>query len=108
LAEISLGDNVPLIDLRDAKELVARQISTAHVTTRDYVVTRRLAGALYDEGIAGFLWVSALDARWTHATLFSSRVASHLKLAAIPKLLYIDLPELQEAARAMSVSVVSR
>ncbi len=105
LAVFSLSDRISLLDLRDPKVLAARHISPAHITTREYAVTRQLAMNLFDENVAGFLWISALMASWTNASLFDSRVAAFLKLEEPPKPLTVGIPALRDAAKAMSVEL---
>jgi len=92
-----------LVDLTDSNELARRQIRPATVATHDRLVTQRLALSIFEEGADGFLWWSTLEARWTNATLFQSRLRKKMHLAPPVLPLSIQLPELRFAAQFLKI-----
>lgn len=96
---------LPLIDLDDPSELARRRIRPSQVATRRRATTQRLAAALFDEGAAGMLWWSALEAEWTNVTLFHERVLPHVSVATPPQRLSIAMPEVREAAEHLGIQI---
>lgn len=105
LARLWLDDETAIVDLDDARELVARKVRPSHVATRRRPVTQRLALALFEEGIAGFRWWSTLEAEWTNVTLFHERVVRRVRLVAPPQSLTVALPEVREAAEHLGIRI---
>ena len=70
LAAIEVEDPVTLLDLTDPSILVQKKIDVASLVTKDRMRSQQLAVRLYDQGVAGFLWISSLEAAWTIASLF--------------------------------------
>jgi hypothetical protein len=103
LARIDEGALTELLDLDDPANLVARGLRPSGVATRHRRPTRRMALGLYDEGVAGFEWWSAIEASWINVTLFDDRVAGRLEVVGDPELLTLDHPAVSEAAEAVGV-----
>lgn len=106
LARLKLSPAARLIDLTDARELARRSIRPADVVTHERSVSRRLALSLFEEGVEGFLWWSALEAAWTNVTLFQSRAARKLRLLKPIHPLTVQLPELKDAARFLKIRLL--
>ena len=62
-----------------------------------------LVNALYEEGGAGFLWWSTLEASWINATLYAERTVTELQLAGDPEPLSIEHPAVAAAADRLGV-----
>ena len=103
LATFELSDQAALVDLDDARELVARLLRPSVVATADRRGTQSLAARLYEEDAIGFLWWSALESLWINCTLFRERTQSNLQLAAEPLALTFDNPSLIAAAGRIGV-----
>ena len=75
------------------------------VATGRRPVTQRIAASIFDEGVAGFLWGSTLEASWTNVTLFYERAPPHLSIVSPPQRLSVRLPEVREAADRIGVRI---
>jgi len=104
LAAFDLADTVRLLDLDDPKELVKRGINPSQVSSPTRSVTQGLTRQLFEEGLAGFYWWSALNASWKNVTLFKSRVIKSLSLKEKPVELKLDLPVVREAGDFLKVN----
>jgi hypothetical protein len=107
LAVASIDDSaVPeLTDLDEPRELARRRLRPSRVATGHRHVTQRLALDLFEEGLAGFAWWSALEASWSNVTLFADRTLGLLALADPPEPLAFDRPELRTVAEALGVGL---
>lgn len=103
LAQLSLADTAALLDLDDPRNLVERRLRPSGVATLRRTVTQRLAESIFDEGVCGLLWWSALEAHWINATLFYERTRPHVSLFATPMWLTTDLPEVREASAILGI-----
>jgi hypothetical protein len=70
--ELRLDETVSLVNLDDPSQLASRQLRPSQVATLRRAVSQRMSASTFDEGAAGLLWWSTLDAEWTNATLFHS------------------------------------
>lgn len=103
LASIDDAGLGAVVDLDDPAELVARSLRPSAVATRRRLVTQEIARALFDEGVDGFRWWSALEASWPNATLFAERSARRLKLEGRAEVLSTAHPALRTAADALGI-----
>ncbi len=104
LVKISI-DNLGLIDLTDAKELLRLSISPQDVATLDRRITQEISRKIFKMGVDGFKWYSAIESKWTNLTLFASRIEDKVsvKKEDIQKL-NIDLIEVQEACMFLGIN----
>jgi hypothetical protein len=105
IVPLALDDSAVIVDLNDPRNLAKRGLTPAQVATSHRPTTQNVARRLHGEGAAGFSWWSALEAEWQNVTLFESRVKKHLKLEDAPVVLHAGLPELQEAARRLVITL---
>jgi hypothetical protein len=103
LASIDESALGPLLDLDDPGNLVARTLRPSGVATRNRRITRRLALSIYEEGLAGFEWWSAIEASWINVTLFEDRALEDLRLAAGAEPLRFADPRVRDAAAVVGV-----
>jgi hypothetical protein len=96
------GEN--LADLRKLTKLSELKISPANLASSDRQVTQAIAKKVYAAGADGLVWVSALDAQWSNASLFSSRVRNKLKLVNEVTELSLTQPLVLEAADYLNIS----
>jgi hypothetical protein len=96
-----------LLDLDDPRNLVDRALRPSRVATRNRRVTRRLALGVFEEGVAGFEWWSAIEASWINVTLFADRAVDRLRLVSEPEVLTLDHPAVVAAAEAIGVRLAS-
>jgi RES domain-containing protein len=97
-----------LVDLDDPRQLARRRLRPSQVATSDRSVTQPIAAALFDEGIPGFLWWSALEASWANATLFLERAAPMLRLDGDPEVLFLEHPAVIRAAERLGIRPARR
>lgn len=103
IARISLV-NAKLIDLTKAKDLLKLNISPQDVATLDRRTTRKISYNIYNLGVDGFKWYSALETQWTNLTLYESRIKNKLKLKRENiKPLSLNLAEVQQACKHLGV-----
>jgi hypothetical protein len=100
LDDAALAD---VVDLDDPAELVRRDLRPSGVATRRREVTRRMALAVYEEGVAGFAWWSTLEAAWTNVTLFAERAMEALAIAGEAEPLSVDHPAVRTAADLIGI-----
>jgi hypothetical protein len=105
LARLIVDETVRLVDLDDPRELAARTLRPSQVATGRRLLTQSMAVSIFDEGAAGLLWWSTLEAAWTNATLFYERVAAHVRIANSPVLLTKRLAEVREAAERLGIGM---
>jgi hypothetical protein len=105
---LQIEDGISVLDLDDPQILVERRLRPSQVATRQRPITQRIATALFDEGATGFLWWSTLDAAWVNATLFHERALPYVSIATRPRRLSTRLPEVQEAAERIGISLAHR
>jgi hypothetical protein len=76
VAELQLGDDLPLINLDDPAVLRRERLRPSVVATRRRDITQPQARKLYQEHpeAAGLLWWSTYEALWTNVTLFDRSV----------------------------------
>jgi hypothetical protein len=108
LVALALDPAAPLVDLDDPAVLVARGWRPSQVATRRRAVTQRMARRVYEEGVVGMRWWSTLAADWTNLTLFHERALRVVSVAAPPRPLSIELPEVQQAAEDLGVRIAKR
>lgn len=108
LATLELPDRVSLVNLCDRTQLARIEVDPVHIATGDRTLSQRVARELHARGTSGFLWWSSLEAKWTNASLFESRIRDVIavKKPIIP--LSIDHTDLIEAARALGVFLKKR
>jgi hypothetical protein len=92
-----------LVDLDDPAALGARGLRPSGVATRNRRRTRRMALDLYEEGVPGFEWWSAIEGSWINLTLFAERVAGSLNVAGEPEKLTTSHPAVRAAAEVVGV-----
>jgi hypothetical protein len=91
LAELTLDDGAPLVDLDDPAVLVREALRPSQVATTDRARTRADAARLFDAhpDAAGLRWWSTLEASWINVTLFD-RAAAALRLRDVRALAPTD------------------
>lgn len=94
-----------LIDLDDPSQLVARRVRPSQIATRRRSTTQRMAAAVFQEGAAGLMWWSTLDAEWTNVTLFHERVVAQVSIVTPPRQLATEMTEVQQAAEHLGVRI---
>lgn len=104
LVKIAL-DNINLIDLRDAKVLVKMNFTPADIATSDRKSTQNVSSRVYTKNADGFLWWSTLEAKWSNATLFFSRVSTKLQVMEEPVGLHVKNNLVMDAARWLNISL---
>lgn len=105
LVGLRVEPSLALIDLDDPAQLVARGLRPSHVASRQRVVTQKIAENIFDEGAAGLLWWSTLDADWINVTLFHERVLPHVTITIAPRRLVTQMPEVRQAAERLGVRI---
>lgn len=105
LVRLRMDGTIRLVDLDDPRELTARRLRPSQVATGRRALTQSMAVAIFDEGAAGLLWWSTLEAAWTNATLFYERVIAHVRVSEDPVPLTKDLAEVREAAERLGVAI---
>jgi hypothetical protein len=105
LVGFSLDDDLPLVDLDQPSQLVSRGIRPSQVATMRRSVTQRIAASIFEEGAAGMLWWSTLEAEWTNVTLFYERALPSISVAVPPRRLSTRLPEVQRAAQQLGMRI---
>lgn len=99
-------EDLTLPDLSNPTTLSAHGWTTAQVTSMDRPMTQGMAATLYQEGVPGFLWPSAIESECRNATLFASRVRGSIKVAGKPVDLDTNLPVVQHAAGLLRIPQV--
>lgn len=94
-----------IVDLDDPSELAARELRPSRIATRMRAITQDVARGLFNEGIPGFGWWSALEASWPNVTLFAERALDALRVADGPREIGIDDPTVRAAAAAIGVTL---
>ena len=105
LVTLRLDDVIPIVDLDDPAELVARSIRPSQVATRRRVTTQRIATSLFKEGAGGLSWWSTFDAEWTNVTLFYERVRRHIVVASPPVMLSTRNADVRQAAAHLGIEI---
>jgi hypothetical protein len=100
IEDAAAGD---IVDLDDPAALAHRDLRPSQVATGNRGVTRPIALALFEEGVAGFAWWSTLEASWPNVTLFAERAWPGLSVAAPPQPLSVDLPVVKDAAEGLGI-----
>jgi hypothetical protein len=75
------------------------------VATRRRATTQAMAASIFEEGAAGLLWWSALEAEWINATLFFERAMPHVSIAGAPRRLSTAMPEVRAAADHLGIQL---
>jgi hypothetical protein len=105
LAEFQYPDSKKLIDLDDPTTLAKLNIHPSQFLTHDRYKTKEVSKGIFRKMVYGFMWPSTLEASWTNACLFESRVRKKLSLNQPVRALSLDMPELREAAKILGVFV---
>lgn len=105
LVGFSVADDLELTDLDDPSQLMLRNLRPSQVATLRRAATQRLAISIFDEGAAGLLWWSTLEAEWTNVTLFYERALPRVSHVSPPVTLSTRLPEVQEAADRLGIRI---
>lgn len=105
LVPLDDGDLRAVVDLDDPANLVKREVRPSAMATRNRTVTRRIALGIYDEGVDGFEWWSAIEASWINVTLFGDRAVDALQVAGEPQPLTMSHPAVRAAAEVVGVSL---
>jgi RES domain len=105
LARIDESQVQGLVDLDDPRQLSRRGLRPSHVATGDRAVTRPIALAIYEEGVDGLAWWSALEASWTNVTLFLERSLPRLSVADAPQPLDLHSAVVERAADRLGVAL---
>jgi hypothetical protein len=108
LVTLTLTSAAALVDLDDPAQLVARRWRPSQVATRRRAITQQMARRIFQEGAVGLLWWSTLSADWTNVTLFHERAFRDVSMAAPPRPLTTDMPEVQHAAEDLGVRIAKR
>lgn len=105
IAHYQLPKTARICDLDDISQLRALKLRPSDVVTRDYVVSRRWALAIFKEKHwIGARWWSFYDPKWSSIGLWNSR---ELRLLDVEQL-RIDTPAFREAARTIARPVRTR
>jgi RES domain-containing protein len=103
LAKIEFkGERV--VDLTDPNNLTKFNLSPADIATHDREKTQKVSRTIYDSGYDGFLWWSALEAKWTNGTFFAARIRNKVKILNTINL-NIKIPEVQEAVEFLKINI---
>ena len=105
IVRFTLDSSARVLNLDDPDVLSRLKIRPSQVLTRNRDTTRAIAERLYAEGNAGFLWPSALEASWTNATLFESRIRKKLSISEPAKPLSLEAPEVIQAATFLRITL---
>jgi hypothetical protein len=105
LAELTLKEDVELLDLDDPSVLRRERLRPSVVATRERGVTQPQARRLFEQHAhaAGLRWWSTYESLWMHVTLFD-RAARHLRVASV-RALTLDDPAVVEAAQRFALQV---
>jgi RES domain len=95
-----------LLDLDDPRNLVRRTLRPSGVATGKREVTRRVALDIYEEGVPGFEWWSAIEASWINVTLFVDRAVPFLGVADEAQPLTVGHPAVRAAAEVVGVRLI--
>lgn len=79
LAEFKVK-NGNLLDCRLAETLEKLKVTSGVMASRERKVTQPISKSIYDMDMDGFIWNSAIDGKWSNASLFLSRVREKLEL----------------------------
>jgi hypothetical protein len=105
-ATLTLADPDLLADLCDPAQLSRYGCRPDELMSRDLTRTQGVSRRLYDQGLAGFRWWSALSGDWHSTVLYLDRVTASGKLEyGAPTPLDLDSPALTDAAAALSIAV---
>jgi hypothetical protein len=107
LAEITLADSAPLIDLDDPAVLRRERLRPSRVATRDRAVTQPQAARLHARSprAAGIRWWSTYEAGWANVTLFD-RARPDLRVESVRTLSPAD-PAVVEAAEFFGMRITA-
>jgi hypothetical protein len=105
IVRLRVADSLPVVDLDDPSELVARGRRPSQVATLRRAVTQRIAADIFAEGVIGLRWWSTLEAEWTNVTLFHERAVRHVSIVEAPRRLSTRLIEVQQAADHLGIHV---
>jgi hypothetical protein len=105
MVELVAADELALVDLDDARELLKRRLRPSQVATLRRAVTQRIAATVFDEGASGLEWWSTLEAEWRNVTLFHERALPRVAVAAAPRALSVRLPVVREAAERLGIAL---
>jgi D-alanyl-lipoteichoic acid acyltransferase DltB (MBOAT superfamily) len=98
-------DKLKIENLDHPKNLAKRGLIPSQIATNHRPTTQNVARRLYDEGLSGFSWWSALEASWQNVTLFENRVKKHLEIKDAPKILQVQLEEVQNTAYKLNIEL---
>jgi len=102
LAWYDVDDAIPISDLDDPRELVARRLRPPDVITREYARTQAWALMIFNSAaVAGVRWWSYHDARWASMGLWEFGVITDFGA----ELLDVDHPAVRDAADVLSIRV---
>lgn len=79
LAEFRVN-SVNMLDCRANAALQKLKVSSGDMASRERKVTQSISKRIYDMGADGFIWNSAIEGKWSNASLFLSRVREKLEL----------------------------
>ena len=106
LANISLSHSAtPLVDLNDPETMLRFNLRPSQIATMNRQTTQNTARLIFDSGAIGFTWWSTLEASWTNAVLFESRVIKHLSIAGNIKRLTTSTQEVIEASTILKIGL---
>lgn len=92
-----------IIDLRDARQVIKIKTTISDMATRNRDVTQKLAKDIYEKGLDGILWCSTIEAKWTNASLFLSRIRGKIKVAGGIEVLDVNHTVVVEAAEILNI-----
>lgn len=98
-------DSNNIIDLRAPGQLKKINALPSQIATHDRKITQSLAKAIYAKGWDGLLWWSAIEAKWSNASLFSSRIKDKIKVAGEIEILSIEHQTVKEAAKMINIII---
>lgn len=103
LAEFQLIQ-AQIIDLRDVRQMMKTKTGPVSIATHDREITQALSKMLYQQGYDGFIWWSALEAKWSNMTLFENRIKKKLKVVKT-MLITGALPVVKQAAATLNIKL---
>jgi len=105
LVTFTMPRELKLQDFDDPKTLVSTNRRVGMVTTRDRTVTQDIARGVFQVGVAGLLWPSALEGLWINATLFESRIEGYAQVKGPIVPLSLKHPDVIKAAQLFGIEI---
>jgi hypothetical protein len=105
---VEVDSALPLADLCEAGEVLARSVAPDRLSYRERSVTQEIARSLQlDRELAGFRWWSSFFGEWHTVVLFSDRLPADALTFGPPSALDLSSLPLAVAARALAIEIVA-